>query len=236
MASAGNASVRPLARPLGAAGEEATPGTRGEDAAVDRTDLRERGVEPEHLRRALPQGSRHQGAPGRDGMTVDALGASLQTHGPTIRAAWRAGTYAPPPVRRTAIPKPGGGTRPRGIPGVLGRGIAQALVPGRPEEGDPTLSEGSDGCRPQRSAHPAGEEAQAYSRAGDTGVVARALEQCLDRVNHDGWRSRVRRRGPERRGLTLLHRFRKAGVRTLEGGVEPTAAGSPPGHTHEAKH
>jgi retron-type reverse transcriptase len=39
--------------------------------------------------------------------------------------------------------------------------------------------------------------------------------------------SRVRRRVQDRRVLTLIQRFPKAGVLTLEGSVEPTAEGTP---------
>jgi RNA-directed DNA polymerase len=41
--------------------------------------------------------------------------------------------------------------------------------------------------------------------------------------------SRVRRRVQDRRVVTVIHRFLKAGVLTLEGRVEPTAEGTPPG-------
>ena len=92
MSSEGNASVRQLELSLEAPGDEAVTGTRGEDAPVEGTDLLERVLEAENLRRALPQGRRHQGAPGVDGMTVDDLGAYLKTHWPTIRAALLAGT------------------------------------------------------------------------------------------------------------------------------------------------
>jgi retron-type reverse transcriptase len=39
----------------------------------------------------------------------------------------------------------------------------------------------------------------------------------------------VRRRVKDRRVLTLIHRFLKAGVLTLEGSVEPTVEGTPQG-------
>ena len=67
MSSEGKASVRPLERPLGDPGGEAGTGIRGEDAPVDETDLRERVLEPQNLRRALQQVRRHQGAPGLTG-------------------------------------------------------------------------------------------------------------------------------------------------------------------------
>ena len=95
------------------------------------------------------------------------------------------------------------------------------------EEWDPTCAASSDGLRPQRSAHQAVEQAQAYIRDGDTGVVD--LEKFFDRVNHEVWLSRVRRRVTDRRVLTLIHRLLKAGVLILEGRVEPTAEGTPQG-------
>jgi RNA-directed DNA polymerase len=97
------------------------------------------------------------------------------------------------------------------------------------EEWDPTCSERSDGFRPQHRAHQAVGQAQAYIREGYTWVVDIALERFFDQVNHDVLRSRVRRRVTDRRVLTLIHRFLKAGVLTLEGSVAPTAAGTPPG-------
>ena len=178
MSRAGKASVRQLELPLDDSGDEAVTGTRGEDAPVDGTDLRERVLEAGNLRRALQQVRRHQGAPGIDGMTVDDLRGYLRTHWPTIRAALREGIYAPQPVRRTVIPKAGGGSRNLGIPTVRDRFIEQALLQVLQEEWAPTCSERSDGVRPQRRAHQAGEQAQADIRPGYTWVVDLDLETC----------------------------------------------------------
>jgi RNA-directed DNA polymerase len=49
-------------------------------------------------------------------MTVDQLGDYLKQHWPAIREQLLSGTYEPKPVRRVAIPKPGGGERELGIP------------------------------------------------------------------------------------------------------------------------
>src|SRR6476660_520399 len=57
-------------------------------------------VERNNMRRALEQVRRNKGAPGTDGMTVDALVSHLKEHWPTIRAQLLDGTYQPQPVRR----------------------------------------------------------------------------------------------------------------------------------------
>ena len=166
MSSGGQASVRPLERPLGTPGEEASAGTRGADAPGEEKNRLARRLEAQHLRRALHQVRRHQGAPGVDGMPVDDLGASLKPHGPMSRAACLEGPDAPQPVRRTARPKPGGGTRHLGIPTVLDRCLEHALRQVLQAAWDPTCSERSDGFRPPRRAPQAVGQAQAYIRAG----------------------------------------------------------------------
>ena len=227
----GKASVRQLALPLGREvhGDETAAGAGGGDAPVEGMDLLERVLEPDNLRRALHQVRRNKGAPGIDGMSVDHLVEHLKTHWPTIRASLVDGTYEPQPVRRVAIPKPGGGTRNLGIPIVLDRFVEQALLQVLQEEWDPTFSEGSYGFRPRRSAHQAVAQAQAYIRRGHTWVVDVDLEKFFDRVNHDVLMSRVRARVKDRRVVRLIHRFLKAGVLTLEGIVEPTGEGTPQG-------
>jgi RNA-directed DNA polymerase len=197
----GTASDRQFMLPLGHAvhGDETGAGTRGVDAPVEGQDLLTRVLDPENLRRALHQGRRNQGAPGIDGMRVEQLGPHLKTHWPTIRASVVEGTYTPQPVRRVAIPKPGGGTRHLGVPGVLDRFIEQAVLQVLQPDRDPTFSEGSYGFRPKRRAQKAVAQAQAHIRQGATWVVDLDLEKFFDRVNHDVLLRRVRQRVPDRR-------------------------------------
>lgn len=204
-------------------------GTPGEDAPVEGMDLMERALEGENLRLALRQVRRNRGAPGIDGMTVDGLVAHLKTDWPAIRASLVEGTYKPQAVRRVVIPKPGGGTRNLGVPVVLDRFVEQALLQVLQAEWDPTFSDASFGFRPGRSAHQAVARAQGYIRKGYAWAVDIDLEKFFDRVNHDVLLSRVRARVQDRRVVTLIHRFLKAGVFTLEGGTEPTVEGTPQG-------
>ncbi len=189
----------------------------------------ERVLERENLLRALRQVRRNGGAPGIDGMTVDDLVAHVKAHWPAIRASLVDGTYKPQPVRRVKIPKAGGGTRNLGIPVVLDRFVEQAMLQVLQADWDPTFSAWSYGFRPGRSAQQAVEQAQAYIREGYAWVVDLDLENFFGRVNHDVLLSRVRVSVHDRRVLRLIHRFLKAGVFTLEGGVEARTEGTPQG-------
>src|ERR1700757_2603945 len=142
--------------------------------------------ERENLKQALKRVKANKGAPGVDGMTVQALPAYLREHWPTIRASLLEGTYQPQPVRRVEIPKPdGGGVRKLGIPSALDRLVQQAGLQGLPRQWDPTFSDSRYGFLPGRSAHQAVARAQGYIQAGHGWVVNLDLAQFFDRVNHD---------------------------------------------------
>jgi RNA-directed DNA polymerase len=125
------------------------------------------------------------GAPGVDGMTVEALGAYCREHWPRIRQELLGGTYRPQPVRRVEIPKPGGGTRTLGIPTVLDRMIQQALHQALSPIFDPTFSGSSFGFRPGRGTHDAVVCAREHIAAGYRWVVDVDLAKFFDTVNHD---------------------------------------------------
>lgn len=92
MSRRGSASDRQLELPLGKPGDETAAGTQGEDAPVEGTDLMERALERENLRRALCQVRRNHGAPGIDGMTVDGLVAHVKRNWQAIRVSLLEGT------------------------------------------------------------------------------------------------------------------------------------------------
>ncbi len=168
------------------------------------------------------------GAPGVDGMTVEALGAYCREHWPRIRQELLGGTYRPQSVRRVEIPKPGGGVRMLGIPTVLDRMIQQALHQVLTPIFDPTFSDASFGFRPGRGAHDAVVRAREHIAAGYRWVVDLDLAKFFDTVNHDVLMRLVARRVKDKRVLRLIGCYLRAGM--LEGGVaSPRTEGTPQG-------
>jgi group II intron reverse transcriptase/maturase len=186
--------------------------------------------ERQNLMAALKRVQDNKGSPGIDGMTVGELPTFLKANWLRIREELLAGRYRPQPVRRVAIPKPGGGERELGIPTVLDRFIQQALLQVLQPRFDPTFSEASYGFRPGRRAHDAVRRAQGYVQEGQRFVVDVDLEKFFDRVNHDVLMGRLEQRIADRRVLGLIRRYLDAGV--LANGVvieryEGTPQGGP---------
>jgi RNA-directed DNA polymerase len=199
-----------------------------EDTLVEAQGLMERVLERGNLIRALHRVKDNDGAPGVDGMRVEALSGYLKQHWPKLREALLEGRYRPEPVRRVEIPKASGGRRPLGIPTVVDRFIQQALLQVLQADWDASFADQSYGFRPGRSAHQALARAQAYLREGCTWVVDLDIEKFFDRVNHDKLMHRVRQRVDDVRVLKLIERYLKAGALKL-GSFEPAVQGTPQG-------
>jgi RNA-directed DNA polymerase len=161
-------------------------------------------------------------------MTVKELPEYLKRWWPEIRRQLMRGEYAPAPVKRVEIPKPGGGIRQLGIPTVLDRFIQQALMQVLQHEWDHTFSEHSYGFRPKRSAHQAINQAQKYLKQGYHWVVDMDLEKFFDRVNHDKLMNKVDNRVADRRVRLLIRRFLRSGVHH-KGKLTRTEEGTPQG-------
>lgn len=219
--------VRQLWLPLVVKGELGTCDLSAENP-TEAWGLMEQIVAPENLRAAYGRVLQNKGAPGIDGMTVQALAAHLRAEWPAIREQLLAGSYRPAAVRRHELPKPGGGVRVLGIPTVLDRFIQQAVLQVLQPEWDPTFSDGSFGFRPRRSAHQAVARAREHYLAGGQWVVDLDLEKFFDRVNHDKLMALVAVRVQDWRVRRLIRRYLTAGMACGDVYV-PRSEGTPQG-------
>jgi RNA-directed DNA polymerase len=193
------------------------------------TNLMEQVLSRENLHRAWKQVKSNQGAPGIDGMALDDFATYARQHWDKVRESLRDGSYQPTPVRRVIIPKPGGkGERLLGVPTVLDRVIQQAILQVLTPIFDPEFSESSYGCRPKRSAQGAIKQVKEYAKQGYRGVVDLDLEKFFDTVNHDVLMFRVARKLRDKRLLSLIGRYLRAGM-MVEGVVQATERGVPQG-------
>jgi RNA-directed DNA polymerase len=205
-----------------------TASAEGESIAPQTQNLMEEVLRRENLFAALSRVQANKGAPGVDGMTVNDLPEYLRQVWPEIREQLLSETYVPAPVRVVYLPKPGGGTRMLGIPTVLDRLIAQAILQVLVPIFDPDFSDRSYGFRPGRSAHQALEQACHDMAEGYRWVVNIDLEKFFDGVNHDMVMSRVARKVKDKRLLRLIRRYLNAGI-MQEGLVSQREAGMPQG-------
>ncbi len=185
-------------------------------------------VERANLKAALQRVKTNRGSPGLDGMTVQQLPGSLVEHWPALRDQLLKGTYAPQPVKRGEIEKPGGGVRQRGVPTVLDRFLQPAVLQGLQREWDRTVSPHRYGFRPHRSAQQAVAQAQQHLADGDGWVVDLDLEKFFDRVHPDRRRGQVATRSTDKRMLRRLRAVLTAGGRA-DGLGSPTGEGTPQG-------
>lgn len=146
-----------------------------------------------------------------------------------LRQELKARTFAPSPVRRVQIPKGIGKVRNLGIPTVADR-VVQAAVKAVMEpifEAD--FKPCSYGFRPNRRAQDAVTEIQHMASNGYTQVLEADIKACFDEIDHTALMDRIRGRIADKRLLTLVKAFLKAGVMTQTGGREQSLTGTPQG-------
>jgi RNA-directed DNA polymerase len=203
------------------------------DRALRFGDLFNLVSDPGYLLVAWEHVARNKGArtAGIDGVTVRQIerrgeaGAFLSG----IAASLKDGTYRPSPVRRVLIPKPGGKSRPLGIPTVADRVVQQSLRMVL----EPIFEAGflpvSYGFRPRRRAHDAVAEIHYYASRGYRWVLDADIEGCFDNISHRAVMDRVRARIKDKKAVALVRAFLKAGVLTDLGLEAASSTGTPQG-------
>lgn len=181
------------------------------------------------LRRGYELVARNEGAPGVDGVTVEAFGERLDEEIARIVESWRLERFQSQAIRRVWIPKPGSDEeRPLGIPTVRDRVVQAALRLVLEPIFEMDFHASSHGFRPGRKAQDALGVVLHHLHAGDVWVVDADLKRCFDTIPHGPLLRAVQRRVTDRRILGLIEHYLKAGIME-EGRITEPDGGTPQG-------
>lgn len=170
----------------------------------------------------------NHGAAGVDEQSIADFERDLKGNLYKIWNRMSSGSYFPPPVRRVAIPKSGGGERKLGIPTVADR-VAQ-MVAKRVLEPlvEPHFHRDSYGYRPGKSAHQA--VATARERCWrHAWVLDLDIRGFFDNIDHELMMKAVVRHRPPAWVLLYVERWLKASVLCEDGTLEARPKGTPQG-------
>ncbi|GAB7188647.1 RNA-dependent RNA polymerase (RdRp) conserved catalytic core domain-containing protein [Kitasatospora sp. Ki12] len=168
-----------------------------------------------------------------DGLTVADVERQIGVFGflHNLRAELKDGSFRPLPVREREIPKQGGSGKVRrlGIPTVADRVVQAALKLVLEPIFEADFKPVSYGFRPLRRAHDAISEIHLFGTERYQWVLDADIEACFDSISRSALIDRVRRRIKDKRVLTLVKAFLKAGVMTEHGRHEDSDTGTPQG-------
>lgn len=178
------------------------------------------------LTRAFKAVKANKGAPGLDGITVEAFGERLQEELARLIEEVTTWQYQPQPVRRVMIPKPGSTKeRPLGIPCIRDRVLQYAIKAVIEPLYEKDFSDSSFGFRPKRRQQQALERAKAFVQEGKEWVVDIDLENFFGTINHDRLMATLAKKINDKRVLRLIGMTLRSGVMD-NGNLEPTSEGS----------
>jgi RNA-directed DNA polymerase len=170
----------------------------------------------------------NKGAPGVDGVSIEAFEGDLKNNLYRVWNRMSSGTYFPPEVRAVAIGKPGGGTRVLGVP-TVGDRVAQTVVAAHlSARVEPVFHPDSYGYRPVRSALEAVAACRRRCWEYDW-VVEFDIRKFFDTVPHEKIVACVAAHTDARWVVLYVRRWLTAGLRMPGGDVVDRDLGTPQG-------
>lgn len=201
--------------------------TRQRYLFVDDRSLFDKLCDLHNLHAGFKAVKKNGGAPGVDGVTVDAYENRLEEELAQLKMDIEGWSYKPSPVRRVEIPKPGkdAGVRLLGVPCIRDRVVHATLKILLEPILDPTFSDHSYGFRPGYNQQQAVKAAAQIVKGGKEYVVDIDLSKFFDRVNHDRLLSLLSRDVTDKRVLRLIGMILRSGV-MVNGVVQLTEEGT----------
>ncbi len=178
---------------------------------------------------ARVRGNRGARSAGVDGVRPRDIVFGRETLLPALRDDLKARRFVPLPVREKLIPKSGGKLRGLGIPTARDRTVQAALKLVLEPIFEADFKPVSYGFRPKRRAQDAIAEIHQFTSRSYEWVLEGDITACFDEIDHVALMDRVRRRIGDKRVLSLVKGFLKAGVLGEDQVERDTITGTPQG-------
>ena len=174
------------------------------------------------------RGNRGARSAGVDGVKPDSIvfGTALLEG---LRAELKARTFSPMPVRERSIPKARGKVRRLGIATARDRVVQASLKLVLEPIFEADFKPVSYGFRPKRRAHDAIAEVRLLASNSYEWVLEGDITACFDEIDHTALMDRVRHRIGDKRVLSLVKAFLKAGILSEDDVERDNDTGTPQG-------
>jgi RNA-directed DNA polymerase len=168
---------------------------------------------------------------GVDGIAPRSIGSGAGEFLSGLRDDLKARRFAPVQVRETMIPKANGKLRRLGIPTAADRVVQASLKLVIEPIFEADFKPCSYGFRPRRRAQDAIAEIHYLASPSRTyeWVFEADIAACFDEIDHQALMGRVRHRIGDRRVLSLVGTFLRAGILSEDGVRRETITGTPQG-------
>jgi RNA-directed DNA polymerase len=174
------------------------------------------------------KGAKTAGVDGRSAYYVQAV-VGDEEFCDQLRTALKDRSFTPVPVREQMIPKAGGKQRRLGIATVTDRVVQASLTLVLEPILEADFLPCSYGFRPRRRAHDAIAEARYLATRSYEWIVEGDIAACFDEIAHPAVMDRLRARIADKRVLSLVKAFLKAGILGQDGALRESNTGVPQG-------